>query len=140
GYAVPIVRPGAVLVLLGVWLTNLVGVVGAFTIAAFEATVIGIAEGDTLTVLREDQTPVRVRLHGIDAPENGQPFWAQAKAFASDLADGKVVRVEPTDFDRDRHVVAHVILPDGRHLNRELVRAGLAWWMRIRWYATHDAE
>src|SRR5262249_6481968 len=66
GSAVRIVRQGAMLGLLGVWLTNLVDVVGAFTIAAFEATVVGIADGDTLTVLREDKTPVRVRLHGID--------------------------------------------------------------------------
>jgi endonuclease YncB( thermonuclease family) len=24
--------------------------------------------------------------------------------------------------------LAEIILPDGRNLNRELVRAGLAWW------------
>jgi len=107
---------------------------------AFEATVVGVADGDTLTLLREDKTPVRVRLHGIDAPENGQPFWAQAKAFTSDLAHGKVVRVEPAGPDRDGHVVAHVILPDGRSLNRALVREGLAWWLRVRWHPTNDAE
>ena len=31
-----------------------------------------------------------------------------------------------------------VILPDGRSLNRELVRAGLAWWYRH--YAPRDRE
>ena len=39
---------------------------------------------------------------------------------------------------RDYRLVADVILPDGRNLNRELVRAGLAWWYRR--YAPHDAE
>ncbi len=134
-----IVRQRAVLALVGVWLTILVGVVGAFTTAAFEATVVDIADGDTLTVLREDRTQVRVRLHGIDAPENGQPFWVKAKAFTSELAHRKVVRVEPTDLDHDGHMVAYVRLPHGRTLNHELVRVGLAWWRRIRWYAPHDA-
>jgi endonuclease YncB( thermonuclease family) len=35
-------------------------------------------------------------------------------------------------------VVAEILFPDGRHLNRELVRAGFAWWYRR--YAPHDAE
>jgi len=32
--------------------------------------------------------------------------------------------------------VAEVILPDSRSLNRELVRAGMAWWYRQ--YARND--
>ena len=32
------------------------------------------------------------------------------------------------DVDRYKRTVAEIILPDGRNLNRELVRAGLAWW------------
>jgi micrococcal nuclease len=110
---------------------------GAFTMAAFEATVVSVADGDTLTVLR-DQTQVRIRLHGIDAPEKGQPFGTRAKAFTAELAHGLRVRVEPTDRDRYGRVVADVILPDGRNLNRELIRAGLAWWFRR--YAPKDGE
>lgn len=34
------------------------------------------------------------------------------------------------DTDRYGRVVGEVLLPDGRSLNRELVRAGLAWWYR----------
>jgi micrococcal nuclease len=99
--------------------------------------VIGVADGDTITVLR-DTTQIRVRLHGIDAPERGQPFGTRARQFTSEAAFGKVVRIEPTDRDRYGRIVAEVILPDGRNLNRELVRAGLAWWFRR--YARHDAE
>ena len=54
------------------------------------------------------------------------------------MAYRKVVRVEPTDRDQYGRIVADVILPDGRNLNRELVRAGLAWWYCR--YAPHDAE
>ena len=32
------------------------------------------------------------------------------------------------DIDRYKRIVAEIILPDGRNLNRELVRGGPAWW------------
>jgi micrococcal nuclease len=40
------------------------------------------------------------------------------------------VKVGPRDTDRYRRTVADVILVDGRILNHERVRAGLAWWYR----------
>ena len=56
----------------------------------FQGKVVGVADGDTITVLR-DRQPVRIRLNGIDAPESGQPFGTRAKQFTSNLAFGKVV-------------------------------------------------
>jgi endonuclease YncB( thermonuclease family) len=50
--------------------------------ADFSARVVGISDGDTITVLR-DRTGVRVRLHGIDAPETGQDFGSRAKQAAA---------------------------------------------------------
>ena len=38
--------------------------------------------------------------------------------------------------DRFGRLIADVLLPDGRSLNRELVKAGLAWWYRR--YAADD--
>jgi micrococcal nuclease len=43
---------------------------------------------------------------------------------------GENVVVRPSDRDRYRHIVAEVILPDGRSLNQELLKAGMAWWYR----------
>src|SRR5262249_3053400 len=63
-------------------------------------------------------------------------YGTRAKQFTSDLTFGKVVRVEPTDRDQYGRIVADMILPDGRNLNLELVRAGLAWWYRR--YAPRD--
>jgi micrococcal nuclease len=55
------------------------------------------------------------------------------------LAFGKeVVTVKVRDKDRYGRTVADVILPDGKSLNHELVRAGYAWWFRK--YAPHDRE
>jgi micrococcal nuclease len=72
----------------------------------------------------------RVRLWGIDAPESKQPWGTRAKQFTGDLAFGKTVTVRVRDIDRYKRTVVEIILPDGRNLNQELVRAGLAWWYR----------
>jgi micrococcal nuclease len=93
----------------------------------FTGKVVGVHDGDTITVLK-DRTPVKVRLFGIDCPEIGQDFGSRAKLATSELAFGKVVTVEPRQKDRHARTVADVVLPDGRILNHELVRRGLAWW------------
>jgi len=53
--------------------------------------VVGVADGDTITVL-ENRTQHKIRLYGIDAPEGGQDFGNRAKKFVSDLVFGKQVR------------------------------------------------
>jgi micrococcal nuclease len=102
----------------------------------FSAKVIGISDGDTLTVLKADKTQVKIRLHGIDCPDTGQDFATRAKEFTSSLVFEKTVRVNPLNTDRYGHTVAEVFLPDGRMLNCELVSAGFAWWYRQ--YAPDD--
>jgi endonuclease YncB( thermonuclease family) len=96
---------------------------------SFSGKVVGVSDGDTITVLR-DRTPVKIRLRGIDCPETGQDFGSRAKSITSELAFGKVVTVQPRRKDRYGRIVADVILPDGRTLNHELVRRGVAWWYR----------
>ena len=105
--------------------------------ADYSARVVGISDGDTLTVLTAASAG-QVRLCGIDAPETGQDFGSRAKQAASELAFGKTVTIRPRDTDRYGRTVAEVILPDGRSLNREMVRQGMAWWYRK--YAPADTE
>jgi hypothetical protein len=45
----------------------------------YSARVVGISDGDTITVLTAGKVQHRVRLHGIDAPETGQDFGSRAK-------------------------------------------------------------
>jgi micrococcal nuclease len=55
-------------------------------------------------------------------------LWGtRAKQFTGYAAFGKTVTVRVRDVDRYGRTVAEIILPDGRNLNHELVRAGLAW-------------
>lgn len=90
---------------------------------------LSVTDGDTLTVLVNDKTE-KVRLTGIDCPEGDQPFGSQATQLATQLALEKTVTV--TDFGRDKYhrLLGEIVLPDGRLLNRELVREGFCWWYR----------
>ncbi len=102
----------------------------------FSGKVVGIADGDTIQVLRE-QRSVRVRLNGVDAPEKGQAFGDRARQFVASLAFGQVVTVVVHGEDQYGRTIGDVILADGRNLNREIVRAGFAWWFRR--YSTDES-
>jgi len=100
-----------------------------FAADSFTGKVVGITDGDTIKVLK-DGKEVKVRLDGIDCPETGQAFGKRAKQFASDMVFGKEVKVKSKGLDKYGRTLGEVILPDGKSLNRELIRAGLAWWYR----------
>ena len=57
-----------------------------------------------------DKTPVKIRLYGIDCPEQRQAFGTRAKQFTSDLVFGKNVNVETVDVDRYGRIVGIVRL------------------------------
>lgn len=48
--------------------------------------VVGVRDGDGLTVLDVNKRQHKVRLAGIDAPEMGQPYGQRSKEGLSDLA------------------------------------------------------
>lgn len=64
---------------------------------AWTGKVVGIADGDTITVLRDGRNQVKIRLYGIDAPESGQPFGKASKQNLSSMVYGKPVPVEVMD-------------------------------------------
>ena len=93
--------------------------------ALLEGRVVGIGDGDTLTLL-VDARPVKIRLAQIDAPELRQPYGRRAKAALSDYAFGKPARVEVVDVDDYDRRVGEVYVA-GVHVNFEMVRQGHAW-------------
>lgn len=101
--------------------------------AEISGRVVGISDGDTLTVLDASNQQHRIRLAQIDAPERSQAFGTTAKERLSNLAYGKQVRVEIVDTDRYGRTVG-TVWADGANANKEMVRAGLAWVYRQ--YAT----
>lgn len=96
------------------------------TFTAFTGKVVGIADGDTITVLDRDKKQHKIRLAGIDAPEIGQPFGQAAKKKLSDLVFEKMVTVVGTKTDRYGRLVAQVFLL-GVNVPLEMLNAGLAW-------------
>lgn len=91
--------------------------------------VVGLADGDTLTVLDASQQQHKIRLSGIDAPEKAQPFGERAKVYLSSLTFQKSVQVEWNKMDRYGRIVGKVIV-DGVDVNLEQIKAGMAWWYR----------
>ncbi|MBK1662298.1 micrococcal nuclease [Paracraurococcus ruber] len=101
--------------------------------AAFAADlvgrVVGITDGDTLTLLTPDKRETRIRLAEIDTPERRQPYGTRAREALSNLAFGREVRVVVEDTDRWGRTIGHVFA--GRQdVNAEMVRRGAAWVYR----------
>jgi micrococcal nuclease len=88
--------------------------------------VISISDGDTYTIL-VDNEPVKIRMHGIDAPEKGMPFYRVAKKKLSKLCLGIFIRIEKIDTDQYDRMVAKGFLDDGSDINLEMIKSGLAW-------------
>ncbi len=89
--------------------------------------VIGIKDGDTFVVWMNGE-PQTVRLEHIDCPEKKQPFGNKAKQFAAALCYGKqVILIHKNKYDRNKRLIAEVVLPNGVNVNKELVENGLAW-------------
>jgi endonuclease YncB( thermonuclease family) len=88
--------------------------------------VVGITDGDTLTLLTERREQVRVRLAEIDTPESGQPYGSRARQVLSDLAFGKMVHVDVRDTDRYGRTVG-LVYAGTMGVNAEMVRRGAAW-------------
>ena len=91
--------------------------------------VIGIADGDTFTLLTTDKQQVKIRLAEIDAPESGQPYGNESKQALSDLIFGKDVRVVEQTTDRYGRTVGRPYV-GGLDVSAEMVRMGAAWAYR----------
>lgn len=91
--------------------------------------VVGVTDGDTITVLDDSHTQFKIRLAGIDAPEKKQPFGQVSKKMLSDLVFQKTVQVEWKKQDRYGRLVGKVIV-EQIDVNLEQVKYGLAWFYR----------
>lgn len=91
----------------------------------FNAKVVKVIDGDSIMVVSK-KGKMEIRLYGIDCPEYDQPFSRKAKAFTKSEILGKKVTVEKINKDRYGRLVA-LISCQGRTINRQLVKVGLAW-------------
>lgn len=89
--------------------------------------VVSVADGDTFTLLTNNNERVKIRLYAIDAPERGQDFGTKSREFLNDLCYGKMVTIEKKDTDQYGRTLG-IAFADGVNLNEEMVRNGLAWY------------
>ena len=104
----------------------------------FPAKVVGISDGDTVTLLRRDgggAAQIKARLTEIDAPERQQPWGARSRQALANKVFGQTVLVASTGKDRYGRLLARLHLGQ-RDINREMVREGHAWVYRR--YATEN--
>lgn len=109
--------------LLLVFILSLSNFVNAKTM---EGLVVGVADGDTITVLDQQKNTYKIRLQGIDAPEKKQAFGEKSKQSLHDLVHGKQVLVEYDKEDKYGRTVGKVTLGDLDVCLQQLV-LGMAW-------------
>ncbi len=127
------------LLLLATWSAMFINIHAAHAvIRTVTGTVTKISDGDSIQITTAEQTKLKVRLYGIDAPETdkinnhtgqvskpGQPHGKESRKALKDKIMGKKVKVEIIEFDKYRRSVCMVWLID-RNINLEMVREGHA--------------
>ncbi len=86
--------------------------------------VIRVIDGDTVELTGGDQ----VRLLAVDTPEEGEPFYEEAKQFLDSLLTGKIVDLEFAARRRDKYgrLLAYLLI-DSLYINREIIRNGFGY-------------
>lgn len=103
-----------------------------------EGRVVGVSDGDTITVLDSEKKQHKVRINGIDAPEKGQAFGELSRQSLAQMAHGRDARIECSKTDRFGREVCKVWVQPldcprcGKTLDVGLaqISVGMAWWFR----------
>ncbi|MHB8137335.1 MAG: thermonuclease family protein [Smithellaceae bacterium] len=101
-------------------------------------TVTRVSDGDTIQLATPEQTILKVRLYGIDAPETpkidirtglvnipGQPYGKESGKALNNKILGRKVTLDIIEVDKYRRMVGIIWLKH-RNINLEMVREGYA--------------
>jgi len=91
--------------------------------------VIGVHDGDTLTLLVAGDQHIKIRLAQIDAPESSQAFGQKSKQFLAKMTFGKEAEIIEKTIDRYGRIVGDVFV-SGENINKIQVQQGMAWVYR----------
>jgi micrococcal nuclease len=116
--------------------------------APFSARVVRAVDGDTLVVQEASGKQQRIRVIGVDTPEDvdpGKPVqcWSQrAAAFTKQALVGRDVLLVPGHERHDRYgrTLAYVLRSDGLELEAALLRGGYARTLAIAPNTEHAAR
>lgn len=99
--------------------------------------VVGVTDGDTITILDNKKVAYKIRLYGIDTPEKKQDFCVQSKKALSDMVLGKSVVVSWNGKMSWGRYVGKVHL-NRLYVNLAMVEKGFAW--HVPKYAPMDTD
>lgn len=98
--------------------------------------VVYVDDGDTVVMLVDGRTQMKIRLSSIDAPESshtnkqvgriGQPYSDNSGRYLASIVKGKNVDAHCFEADRYGRAVCELFV-DGQSVNREMVKLGWAW-------------
>lgn len=101
-------------------------------------TVTKVSDGDTMQLTTPEQTKLKVRLYGIDAPETyktnnrtgqvnkvGQAYGDESRKALESKITGKQIKLDIIDIDKYKRMVGMIWL-DNRNINLEMVSEGYA--------------
>jgi endonuclease YncB( thermonuclease family) len=71
-------------------------------------------------------TNQKFRFLGVNTPERGQNGYYEAKEFVAQTCDGKTLKVDLHGKDSFGRWLINVFYEDGKSLNEELLKLGLA--------------
>jgi len=91
-----------------------------------QVRVVGVNDGDTLTVMDSKQKTYTVQLDGIDAPEAAQPYGEASKKHLERRILRKNVVLMWHKTSKDGALIAKVLLNNG-DINLLQLRTGSAW-------------
>jgi endonuclease YncB( thermonuclease family) len=117
----------------------------AYAGRTIEGMVKAVYDGDTVLLTTREDSRLKVRLYGIDAPETkkpdkpGQPYGDISKRTLMYKIMGRRVTAEIMDIDQYKRAVA-VIRYEGRDINREMVTEGMAWAYRQYLQGAYTSE
>ncbi len=106
-----------------VWIFSFSNAFAGQTIAG---KVVGITDGDTLTLLDGNQVQYKIRLSGIDTPEKGQAFGQAASENLANMVFGQLAVADCPRQDKYGRWVC-VVRVDGTDICLAQIKAGLAW-------------
>jgi len=94
--------------------------------ASINGLVVGVSDGDTITVLDENKVQHKIRLLGIDAPESAQAFGQKSKQSLADAVYKQQVQIIWSKQDQYKRTLGKVVL-NGSDINLKQVQDGMAW-------------
>jgi len=91
-----------------------------------EGKVVRVTDGDSITVLDQENIRHKIRLAGIDAPERLQPYGKVARQYLAKHVFKKQVCVSWHKRDKYQRLVG-IVQINGEDINLKLISAGLGW-------------